>query len=131
VDGDGQKAAALINGFLKIVDRLTINGDNDPDYRLRANGDTILNGLVKVISTLFLEAVGGNLCLRTASDKSVLGLTATQLGDALSMYSKAEVDNLLAGKAHSNHVHAFSVNSGSAGDPAHQHLVAGATGIEQ
>ena len=57
-DGDASRDAALINGFLKIVDRLTINGDKDPDYRLRVNGDTILNDLAKVISTLFLEAVG-------------------------------------------------------------------------
>ena len=69
--------------------------------------------------------------LRTASDRSIVGLTATQLRDELSVYSKAEVDSLLAGKAHSNHSHAFSVYSGSAGDPAHQHLVQGTTGIEQ
>ena len=75
--------------------------------------------------------MGATLYLRTAADKSVLGLTATQLRDELSVYSKAEVDSLLAGKAHSNHIHAFSVYSGSAGDPAHQHLVEGATGIEQ
>lgn len=93
--------------------------------------DTILNGLAKVISTLFLEAVGGNLYLRTAVDKSVVGLTATQFRDELSVYSKAEVDSLLAGKAPPNHVHAFSVYSGSAGDPAHQHLVEGTTGIDQ
>ena len=130
-DGDISRDAALINGFLKIVDRLTINGDKDPDYRLRVNGDTILNGLAKVISTLFLEALGGNLYLRTASDKSVLGLTATQLRDELSVYTQAQVDSLLAGKAPSNHVHGFSVYSGSAGDPAHQHLVQGTTGIEQ
>ena len=57
-----------------------------------------MNGLAKVISTLFLEAVGGNLYLRTVSDQSVLGLTETQLRDELSVYSKAEVDSLLAGK---------------------------------
>jgi len=49
----------------------------------------------------------------------------------LSVYPKAQVDSLLAGKAPSNHVHGFSVYSGSAGDPAHQHLVQGTTGIEQ
>ena len=74
---------------------------------------TVQLQLAKVISTLFLEALGGNLYLRTASDKSVLGLTATQLRDELSVYSKAEVDSLLAGKAHSNHIYAFSVYSGS------------------
>ena len=87
--------------------------------------------VVLVISTLFLEALGGNLYLRTASDKSVLGLTATQLRDELSVYTKAQVDSLLAGKAPSNHVHAFSVYSGTAGDPPHEHLVQGTTGIEQ
>jgi hypothetical protein len=56
---------------------------------LTINGDTILNGLVKVISTLFLEAVGWNLYLRTASDKSVGGLTAIQLRDELNVYNKA------------------------------------------
>ncbi len=71
------------------MDRLTINGGKDADHQLRVNGDTILNSLAKVISTLLLEAVGGNLCLRTASDKSVLGLTATQLRDEWSVYTKA------------------------------------------
>ena len=75
VYGDSQEDAVLINRFMKIVDRVTINGDADANYRLRVNGDTILNGLTKVISTLSLEAVGGNLYLHTASDKSVLGLT--------------------------------------------------------
>ena len=42
----GIKDAALINDFLKIVDRLTINGDKDPDHRLRVNGD----GLEDVVS---------------------------------------------------------------------------------
>jgi len=130
-DGDASRDAALINGFLKIVDRLTINGDKDPDYRLRVNGDTILNGLARVISTLFLEALGGNLYLRTASDKSVLGLTATQLRDELSVYTKAQVDSLLAGKANAGHTHGISFYSGTAGDPAHEHLVDGATGIDQ
>ena len=37
-------------------------------------GRTNANGLAMVISTLFLEAVGANLYLRTASEKSVLGL---------------------------------------------------------
>ena len=50
----------------------------------------MLNGLAKVISTLFLEAVGGNLYLRTASDKSVLGQTATQFRDELNVYTKAQ-----------------------------------------
>jgi len=39
------------------------------------NEDTILNGLAKIISTLFLAAVGGNLYLRAASGSSVRGLT--------------------------------------------------------
>ena len=128
-DGDASRDAALINGFLKVVDRLTINGDKDPDHRLRVNADTILNGLAKVISTLFLEAVGSNLYLRTAADKSVLGLTATQLRDELIVYSKAEVDSLLAGKANAGHTHGISLYSGTAGDPPHQHLVQGTTGI--
>ena len=62
---------------MKIVNQRTNNGEKDPDHRLRMNGDTILNGLAKIISTLFLAAVGGNLSLRTASDSSVLGLTVT------------------------------------------------------
>ncbi|MBI4459595.1 MAG: hypothetical protein HY648_06010, partial [Acidobacteria bacterium] len=131
VDENVSKDAALINGFLKIVDRLSINGDNDPDYRLRVNGDTILNGFARVISTLFLDALGANLYLRTASDKSVLGLTATQLRDELDVYSKVQVDSLLAGKANAGHTHGISFYSGTAGDPAHEHLVQGTTGIEQ
>jgi len=87
--------------------------------------------LAKVISTLFLEALGGNLYLRTAADKSVLGLTATQLRDELSVYTKAQVDSLLAGKANAGHTHGISLYSGTAGDPPHEHLVEGATGIDQ
>ena len=122
---------ALINGLLEIADRLTVKGDKDAGHRLRVNGDTILNGVAKVISTLFLEALGGSLYLRTASDKSVLGLTATQLRDELSVYTKAQVDSLLAGKANAGHTHGISFYSGTAGDPAHEHLVDGATGIDQ
>lgn len=76
-----------------------------------------MNGLVKVISTLFLEALGGNLYLRTASDKSVLALTASQLRNQLSVCTKAHVDSLLAGKANAGHIHGFSLYSGTAGDP--------------
>ena len=53
VDGDAQKAAALINGFLKIADRLTINGAADASYRLKVNGDSYLNGCGSV-DILFL-----------------------------------------------------------------------------
>ncbi|OFV95524.1 MAG: hypothetical protein A3H94_06135 [Acidobacteria bacterium RIFCSPLOWO2_02_FULL_60_20] len=60
---------------MKIVNQRTNNGEKDPDRRLRVNGDTILNGLAKIISTLFLAAVGGNLYLRAASGSSVRGLT--------------------------------------------------------
>ena len=87
--------------------------------------------VVLVISTLFLEAVGGNLYLRTAADNSVLGLTATQLRDELSVYTKAQVDSLLAGKATAGHTHGISLYTGTAGDPAHEHLVEGSTGFEQ
>jgi len=84
-----------------------------------------------VISTLFLEAVGGNLYLRTALDKSVLGLTATQLRDELSVCTNAQVDSLIAGKANVGLTHGISLYSGTAGDPPHEHLVEGLTGIEQ
>src|SRR3990172_7367782 len=130
-DGGATIRDLAFNIFVKIMDCLTINSDKDPDHRLRVNGDTILNGLARVISTLFLEAVARNLYLRTAADKSVLGLTATQLRDELSVYTKAEVDSLLAGKANAGHTHGISLYTGSAGDPAHQHLVDGTTGIEQ
>ena len=76
-----------------------------------SEGNTILNGLAKVISPLFLEAVGGNLYLRTASDKSVLGPTATQRRDEPDVYSKSQVDNLLAVKA--NKVHSRPEVSGT------------------
>lgn len=87
--------------------------------------------MAKAISTTFLEALEGDLCLRTASDKSVLGLMATQLRDELSVYSKAQVDSLLAGKANAGHTHGISLYTGTAGDPPHEHLVEGTTGIEQ
>ena len=95
------------------------------------NGDTVLNGLAKVISTLSLQAVGGNLYFRTASDKSFLGLTATQLRDELSVYSMTEVDSLWAEKTNAGHTHGISLYTGTAGDPPHEHLVQGTTGIDQ
>jgi len=127
-DGDASRDAALVNGFMKIVDRLTINGDKDASYRLRVNGDTILNGLARIISTLFLDSVGATLYLRTAADSSVLGLTAQQLRDELSVYTKAQVDSLLAGKSNVGHTHGISLYTGTAGDPPHEHLVQGSTG---
>ncbi|MBI4447316.1 MAG: hypothetical protein HY645_15595, partial [Acidobacteria bacterium] len=130
-DGDAFRDAALINGFMKIVDRLTINGDKDASYRLRVNGDTILNGLARIISTLFLDSVGATLYLRTAADNSVLGLTAQQLRDELNVYTKVQVDSLLAGKANAGHTHGISFYTGTAGDPPHEHLVQGTTGIDQ
>lgn len=56
---------------------------------------------------------------------------ATQLHDELSVYSKAQVDSLLAGKANAGHIHGFSLYTGTAGDPPHEHLVQGTTGIDQ
>jgi len=79
---------------MKIVDRLTISGEKDSNQSLWVNGDTIRSGLARVISTLFLEAVGGNLFLRTASDKSIIGLTATQFRDELDVFSTVPVDIL-------------------------------------
>jgi len=67
---------------MKIIGRLTINGDKDSDHRLGMNGDTLVNGLANVISTLFFEAVGGNLYLHTASDKFVVGWLRPQNADA-------------------------------------------------
>ena len=75
--------------------------------------------------------LGGNLYLRTASDKFVFGLTATQLRDELNVYSKTQVDSLLAGKANAGHTHGISLYTGTAGDPPHEHLVERTTGIEQ
>jgi len=74
---------------------------------------------------------GRNLYLRTASDKSAHGLTATQFRDELDVYSKSQVDSLLAGKANVGHAHGISLYSGTAGDPPHEHLVQGTTGIDQ
>jgi len=95
------------------------------------NGDTTFNGLAKGYLTLSLEVVGSNLYLRTASDKSVLGLTATQLRDELDVFNKAQLDSPLAGKANAGHVHGFSLYTGTAGDPPQEHLVQGTTGIDQ
>lgn len=55
----------------------------------------------------------------------MVGLTATQLRDELSVYTKAQVDSLLAGKANVGHTHGISLYSGTAGDPPHEHLVQG------
>lgn len=62
---------------------------------------------------------------------SVLALTATQLRDQLSVYTNARVDSLLPGKADAGHIQGISPYSGTAGDPGHEHLVEGITGIEQ
>lgn len=75
--------------------------------------------------------MGGSLSLRTSSDNSLVGLSATQLRDELSVYSKAEVDSPLTGKANAGHAHGIKLYTGTAGDPPHEHLVEGATGIEQ
>lgn len=48
----------------------------------------------------------------------------------LYVYSKAEVDALLAGKANAGHTRSISFYSGLSGDPAHEHLVRGTKGIE-
>ena len=56
---------------------------------------------------------------------------ATQLRDELSVYTKAQVDSLLAGKANAGYTHGLSLYTGTAGDPAHEHLVQATTGIEQ
>ena len=151
-DGDASRDAALINGFLKIVDRLTINGDKDPDYRLRVNGDTILNGLLKVISVLNLDSVLASKPIFTDANKNLIaqnidlffgnyfanflpislgGTQATTAAGArtnLDVYSKAEVDALLAGKSNVGHTHGISLYTGTAGDPPHEHLVQGSTG---
>ena len=75
--------------------------------------------------------MGGNPYLRTASDKSVLVLTATHLRDELDVYSESQVDSLLAGKANAGHTHGINLYSGTAGDPPHKHIVEGITGIEE
>ena len=62
---------------------------------------------------------------------SITGILPPWKVDLSNYYTKGEVDHFLIGKAPSNHVHAFSGYSGSAGDPAHQPLVEGTTGIEQ
>ena len=78
-----------------------------------------------------LEAVGGNLCLRTVLDKPVLRLTAKQLRDELSVCTRAQVDSLLLGKASVGHTHGISLYAGTVRDSPHEHLVEGVTGIEQ
>ena len=71
------------SAILRFASDRTVNAPGlDPNFRFRVDG------------TLFLEAVGVNLYLRSASDKSVLGLTAAQLRDELSVYSKTQVDSL-------------------------------------
>ena len=71
VDGYGQKAAALINGFLKIVDRLTINGDADASYRLKVKGDSLRNSLVRITSTVVLDALTGGKALFWSAHKKI------------------------------------------------------------
>jgi len=47
------------------------------------------------------------------------------------MYSKTQVDSLLAGKANAGHTHGISLCTGTAGDPPHEHVVQGTTEIDQ
>ena len=92
---------------------------------------------------MVLDALTGGKALFLSANKEVYsadidlgggyiaGILPSWKVDLSNYYTKGEIDNLLIGKATSNHVHALSVYSGSAGDPAHQHLVDGTTGIEQ
>ena len=128
---------------MKIADRWTINGDAGASYQLRVNEDSLMNGLARFLSTVVFDALVGGKALFLNANREVYsadidlavayitGILPSWKVDLSNYYTKGEVDNLLIGKAHSNHVHAFSVYSGSAGDPAHQHLVEGTTGIEQ
>ena len=112
-------------------------------YRLKVHGDSLLNGLVKLLSTVVLDSLTGGKALFLSANKEIYsadidlgggyitGVLPPWKVDLSNYFTKGEIDNLLIGKAHSNHVHAFSVYSGSAGDPAHQNLVQGTTGIEQ
>ncbi len=117
--------------------------------KLTVNGNTLLNGLLEIISTVKLTGNVADTILTLNTDKQVIGQTYPNARLLLDVYAKGEVyskaqidtilanyatlnyvDNELLGKADANHTHNFSVYSGLAGDPAHQHLVSGTTGIE-
>jgi len=156
------KDAALIDGFLKIVKSLGVNADSTDalfgdalDPKVVVNGNAIINGVLKMISTLILDNLTASKPLFTDANKDVIaqnidlffgsyfdnylpisrgGTEATTASGArtnLNVYSKAEVDALLAGKANAGHTHGISFYSGTAGDPPHEHLVQGTTGIDQ
>jgi hypothetical protein len=57
--------------------------------------------------------------------------SATRLYNERGVHSKAQVDNLQVGKANAGHMHGISSYTGIGGDPPHEHLVQGMTGIEQ
>ena len=114
-----------------------------------------MNGVLKLISTLILDNLTASKPLFTDADKNVIaqnivlffgdyfanwlpisrgGTDATSAAGAranLNVYSKAEVDALLAGKSNVGHTHGISFYSGTAGDPAHEHLVQGTTSAEE
>ena len=112
-------------------------------YRLRLSGDSFLKGLARFISTVVLDALTGGKVLFLNANMEVYsadidlaaayitGILPPSKLDLSNYYTKGEIDNLLLCKAPANHIHACSVYSNSAGDPAHQHLVEGTTGIEQ
>ena len=151
-----------------------INDDTNPDNGLGVNADSddalfsdplapkavvncnaIINGVLKMISTLILDNLTAYKPLFSDAAKNVTaqnidlffgnyfanwlpisrgGTDATTAAGArtnLGVYSKVEVDALLAGKSNVGHAHGFSLYSGTAGDPGHEHLVQGSTGIEQ
>ena len=54
--------------------------------------------------------------------------TAAGARTNLDVYSKAEVNSLLAGKSNVGHTHGISLYTGTAGGPPHEHLVDGGTG---
>ena len=116
------------------------------------NGNVIINGILKIISALNLDSVLASKPLFTDANKDVIaqnidlffgayfdnylpiargGTEATTAAGArtnLDVYSKAEVDSLLAGKSNVGHTHGISLYTGTAGDPPHEHLVDGNTG---
>jgi hypothetical protein len=90
------------------VNRLAINTPVDALYRLKLLGDTYLDGNVTVTGLLSLPLTLGVGQGGTGADN------AAGARWMLDVYSKGEVDALLAGRASSSHTHQFDV-------PGHAH----------
>jgi len=100
---DSSNSCNIAGGALRIF-----ASDNHADFL----------GDVHIVGNLNLDAVNGDLPVWTSAGRNIITKTVSAARTALDVYSKAQVDALLAGKADTG-----TYNTSSAGEPAHTHDV--------